>query len=766
MIDRLSVRFGPAAVLTTLIGLVSIFSVRLPQQAPPESMAQPTQHRNVAFNPAPEDSLAEQGTALVKKYCHQCHGGESRKGDEAFDILDHKVLTNTDTGYVVEGDLESSYVWQRIDEGDMPPEDAEQPSDDEKELIGKWINAGAPIDTTQVSTTVSADDAANDPKHEPMDPEKLAEEGVRILDQYCGKCHPGKGNPDFDPGDRERMVMSTANMIVPGKPEESLVWQQVNSGQMPPRRAIEKNQAVALTPGDKRILQDWLAAGATYPGKKTRGEFFNKAKVWETVYRDLRSLHQSDRSYARYFSLDNVYNNHLRYSDEDLVAHHAAISKVCNSLSHETVITPPVRVDEDGVVWRIDLRDYGWDSLDFSGSGVENFSAWKLLINGYPYGLSYSDVDDQQFRDNYEQVLDMTGSAMPIVRGDWFVFNATQGGLYYLLARIPAHDQQLEKHLGVDVESDFLRQRLLRSGVINSGVSVSNRLMDRHDSRDGYYWKSYDFAIGSKRNDLHTFPLGPSIDNHPFPDTVFHEDGGEMIFSLPNGMQAYMLIDHQGNRIERGPATVVGDGEWTSGTPEVANAISCMNCHAGGMRFYADDVRVNLAVFGEQRRFAEKLFDPENRLQEILERDAAIFRKACNLCYEKVVDNIPEEYFKPGTEPVAVVARLFFKELNAFDVGIEIGLAPPTDNIEQLGILVMGRAQGNVHVQTLGLRPLVNPGGKIRRESFDRIEHVGGQSLFQEVCTEFNIAPGRDASTSDAVKIFEAYQSGRALNGR
>src|SRR5581483_5223157 len=100
----------------------------------------------------------------------------------------------------------------------------------------------------------------------------------------------------------------------------------------------------------------------------------------------------------------------------------------------------------------------------------------------------------------------------------------------------------------------------------------------------GSYWKSYDFAGNAQRKNLFSHPLGPGDG-----DSDFQHDGGELIFSLPNGLQGYLLIDAKGNRIDKGPVAIVSDPK--QGDRQVANGISCMSCHARGMIDKADQVR-------------------------------------------------------------------------------------------------------------------------------------------------------------------------------
>ena len=123
-----------------------------------------------------------------------------------------------------------------------------------------------------------------------------------------------------------------------------------------------------------------------------------------------------------------------------------------------------------------------------------------------------------------------------------------------------------------------------RAGFNSSGVSRNNRLIERHESGATVYWKSYDFAGNTGRQNLFALPLGPGDDN-----SSFQHDGGEIIFSLPNGLQAYFLTDGKGTRIDKGPTAIVSDPRRPDRAVE--NGLSCMSCHARGMVEKADQVR-------------------------------------------------------------------------------------------------------------------------------------------------------------------------------
>ena len=208
-------------------------------------------------------------------------------------------------------------------------------------------------------------------------------------------------------------------------------------------------------------------------------------------------------------------------------------------------------------MYRIDLRDLKWTS-----------DSWRTILESYPYGLLQNSKDAIALRAE-------TQCQIPVVRADWFISTASRPPLYHVLAQIPNTDKKLESLLQVNVQRNLKEDRVIRAGFTRSGVSQHNRLIERHESIFGAYWKSYDFAGSTGRKNLFDFPLGPG-------DTAvdFDHDGGEIIFQLPNGMLAYMLTDEKGNRIDKGPTSIVSDPRQRDRA--VVNGVSCMSCHYGG----------------------------------------------------------------------------------------------------------------------------------------------------------------------------------------
>src|SRR5262249_22279227 len=137
---------------------------------------------------------------------------------------------------------------------------------------------------------------------------------------------------------------------------------------------------------------------------------------------------------------------------------------------------------------------------------------------------------------------------LPYVRADWFVAAACRPPLYHEILQLPGTEQELEKLLRVDVLETIRQEKVVRAGFNGSGVSRNNRLIERHESGNVVYWKSYDFAGNVGRQNLFAHPVGPADD-----DNSFRHDGGEIIFTLPNQLHAYLLADARGRRIDKGP---------------------------------------------------------------------------------------------------------------------------------------------------------------------------------------------------------------------
>jgi formylglycine-generating enzyme required for sulfatase activity/serine/threonine protein kinase len=436
-------------------------------------------------------------------------------------------------------------------------------------------------------------------------PEELAQKAEAILQKYCYRCHGQEGvieggfNYVLDP---ERLVAQ--QKVIPGDPDRSPLLRRIQSQKMPPEGEPR--------PGDPdvEVLRNWIKDGAR-PGRSVQAarEWIPETTILQWIEKDLQGLNARSHRFTRYFTITHLYN--AGRGPDELQTYRHGLAKLINSLSWGRRIVLPQPIDKERTVFRIDLRDYYWGKKE-----------WDLIVAEYPYRVTH---DTTEARSCYVA----TQCQVPYLRADWFVAVAARPPLYHDLLQLPTTAGELEKRLGVDVEQDLRQDWVVRAAFNNSGVAHHNRLLERHEAAYGAYWKSYDFATDIGRKDVRSFPLGPGPDKESF-----QHDGGEIIFNLPNGLQAYLLVDDKGNRLDKGPLNIVVDKEAVRKglNPEVVNGISCMACHVQGMNARDDQVREmtlrNRVIPAATRDTILALYPPRARFADLLHEDAERFRVA------------------------------------------------------------------------------------------------------------------------------------------
>ncbi|MEX0718337.1 MAG: DUF1592 domain-containing protein [Planctomycetaceae bacterium] len=108
----------------------------------------------------------------------------------------------------------------------------------------------------------AAKGTAADTAAEPAAQRDFEERVAPVLATHCLECHgttAPKAELDLS---RKRSALAggkNGEVIAPGEPDESLLWEHVDAGRMPPR------SRPAMSDDDKRILRDWIAGGAEWP---------------------------------------------------------------------------------------------------------------------------------------------------------------------------------------------------------------------------------------------------------------------------------------------------------------------------------------------------------------------------------------------------------------------------------------------------------------------------------------------------------------------
>ncbi|MFN9720003.1 MAG: hypothetical protein ACK58L_14995 [Planctomycetota bacterium] len=566
--------------------------------------------------------------------------------------------------------------------------------------------------------------------------EQLAARAGSILERHCVQCHRGDGSASrskFDVRDVQSMI--DTGVVVPEDASSSMLWLLSHRGTMPPRSQPQLSRLIAA---DSQIVADWINAGAPkFPDVVPRTPISLDSTL-QIIIDDLKKLPDPGaRGRQRYFSLVEAWNNPA-ISDETLKLSRAALSKTLNSLSWERDIVLPRALDEQQTLYAVDVEQLGWLR-----------EHWLAIRGRYPYAIGFGNLSKSTLKDLDEEILSLMDHREPLyrVRADWFIATATQPALYHALLydlslpelkkrlvdtsqaanpkQMTARD--LEQFLQVDVIANIERGegKAMRSGFTSSGVSGQNRLIERHRTKYGAYWKSYDFKAGNRRAILSQFPLGPAFPGNESRQLAFEHDGGEIIFNLPNGLQAYLLIDGQDNRIDAGPIEVVSDALKTSGTPVIVNGLSCMSCHKQGMiDAPADEIRDYSKVFGKARDHVQRLYPNRETFQAGIDADARQFQASLEAAigdFLKSGDDRNRD-LSQFPEPVSDVARCFLQE--------EMDLRTIAAELHEPDVnRLRSKIEGDELLQQLGLGVLLRQDGKIKRAFWEST--MGGTSVMQ-----------------------------------
>jgi WD40 repeat protein/mono/diheme cytochrome c family protein len=508
----------------------------------------------------------------------------------------------------------------------------------------------------------------------------LARQVQGILQANCHRCHGRDGAIEGGFNyllDLDKLV--ARKKVVPGQPEASPLYKRVVAGKMPP-----PGEQPRPTAAEVAVLEQWIRGAGPLTAAAPR-PFLGEAEVSRLILADLEKVEKRSRRFTRYFSLAHLYN--LGFGADELQTYRNALAKLLNSLSWHPRLSLPVAVDPARTLLRIDLRDFQWDA-----------NLWNRILAEYPYGVLQDTATARA-------VSVATASRLPVVRADWFVATASRPPLYQDLLQLPTNSAELERQLRVDVLLDIQQERVARAGFNGSGISRNNRILERHDAVHGAYWRTYDFdavpqnlvdrqnLLPDRRN-VFAYPLGPGIS-----ESLFLHAGGEIIFNLPNGLQAYMLVNKDNQRIDKGPIAIVSDPKRPDRAVETG--VSCMSCHYRGILPKDDQVRdyadKNPKAFSRaDAELVRALYVPQKKMRGLMDEDAERFRKALEKTGNKVT----------AAEPVMAITLRYEADVDLPTVAAEAGLTPAEFTRRLAGAAALAPNLGSLKV----------PGGTVHRQ--------------------------------------------------
>jgi len=418
------------------------------------------------------------------------------------------------------------------------------------------------------------------------EPTQLAAQVKQIFRTRCFECH-GQSRTEASIN-----VMNLASYvaadgpITPGDIDGSYLFDTIVSDDEDQR--MPKSPLPALRPDEIQIVRKWIAEGATaFPedvetSSSPDTSVIGNEYVLKSIVSFVRALPVDRRPFYRFFS-----SNHLLTAGatkQDLKTQQQALAKAVNHLTWARDIVVPVTIDEPiGSVFAVDISKAGWMAkpyhtvVDGRAAQQSSVNLYDQVLLEYPYSVAmqsseaWNEINAAYLRDAH------LVRPIPYVRIDWFCSVATQFPIYEDMLQLPQTLSELEHELGVHYAINAEARLVHRAGMTVSGVSKNNRVVERHPSKYGSYWKSFDFESSRGLQNMFIDPLN------------FHFAGGEMIWNLPNGLQAYLITDSEGNRINAAPTSIVTDK--FAEDKVVRNGLACMRCHDRGMKRFADNIR-------------------------------------------------------------------------------------------------------------------------------------------------------------------------------
>ena len=493
----------------------------------------------------------------------------------------------------------------------------------------------------------------------------LAQQAYAIFEQNCLNCH-GEHGQFTEEIIIERTALIETGAVVPREPGASELYQRLIEKRLERRMPLGQPP---LTPAAIDTIRRWILADApNWETPEQSGTFITPKEMLETIEKHVNSLAPFDRGFARYFTMAHLYN--AGETTEALHAYRRALSKLVNSLSWGRKVTNPRPIDPEETIFYIDLRDYEWEI---------GTNRWTQIEAEYPYEIDFNAPTQTTLREKLTNLREALNCEVPFVHVDWFLATASLPPLYHDILDLPQTDRELETRLEVNVVENLRNaagKRVWRAGFNDSGVSNNNRVVERHDSRYGAYWKSYDFAGSVGTQNVFTHPLS------------FTHDGGEIVFNLPNGLQAYYLADAGGRRLDAAPINIVRN--LAASDPTVRNGLSCIGCHTEGMKTFEDQVRGvveqnpnppfnkdrALRLYAEKSVMDARVEEDTQRYREALEAAGGIFG---------------------GIEPIQRFYEAFQRPLDAAHAAAVVGLETEAflqkihqdTSLQNLGLLVL-----------------------------------------------------------------------------
>lgn len=399
-------------------------------------------------------------------------------------------------------------------------------------------------------------------------------------------------------------------------------------------------------------------------------------EIYALLLADIAQLSDVARLNTRYALLTNRSNAGV--CAEDLGSDRQALFKLLNSVSTASKISLPIAVDEEKTLYRLDLRDYGWER-EVSIGATAFTNGWEAVVANNPLSVEFEG-------ESATPLIEQTGTRVPWLYADALVHAVLKAPLYYALLGVELDqsiDDFLRSTLQIDVPELVVEEELVRAYVELPDAGV-HLLQERYElaSGRGAVWQDFDL----RNRDFQLTPLA-------LPGT-----SSFLSYPLSNGLFGYVIANAARVIVDKAPPLGA-----LSSTREIA---AVFRAYAWGIRPLLDELRSAV----EQSRFnynaddfeaVQNIYPRPDRFIATATRDSCLYQLALQLT--GVDPSAPD--------PISSVLKHFDTDLGLGEVAGELGVsisvlsASLADLNERLGDLprtALSRAEWTgVYVQSL-----------------------------------------------------------------
>lgn len=590
-----------------------------------------------------------------------------------------------------------------------------------------------------VSTEVTANATPATPL--PIELEAPDARARYVLEKHCARCHQsGKlvGVPTAAGGianilDLEELARNPG-LVRRGTPDASPLYQQMIGRQMPFDVFRQGHEGTEPTADDVNAIRRWIKLLPADPPNNCIGRrTMNEDMVGDTIAQWQSAIGAARAADTRFISLAHLYKGCA--DDTELANYRQAITLLFNAL---TWSEKPIRLETVGdalVVMAVRLSDVGWTPEQWQALVAEMSPAQRIRVS--------------------EKASTLAGTAVPVVAADWLAYRSMRPDLYQRLLGLPGSRDGLAKLLKLDLSSPLRNNTLRRGAVLVSGQTGAPRIIERFAHARGPLWFAYDYESAKEGSilDQPLLPWAASGEEGRKAEGTENKSarliGSQALFTLPNGLPAFMMFDSTGASVGQRPvSSAMAHGKTNSAAPSepshsLVPAGECVTCHARGVITFVDSLGDHLAsdVFhgdDKARETARTLTFSQSELAKFLADDRRhvdeAFRSA-GAAPDRSID---------GHDLVSGLAARYMRDLDLNSAAADL-LMPP----RALQVRLSALANGSSPIAAeLAMRLTL---GRLTREEFEALRPLLGQhdiSSLEVTAAEPEAAISKDEDTS------------------